>query len=175
MIRRALLAAAILILTGCSGMKAEDFEGATPPIDLFGYFEGKTMAWGIFEDRFGNLRRQFEVTIDGTVEGNVLTLDEKFLYRDGETDRRVWTITQNGAHSYEGLAGDVIGTAKGTAYGNALNWRYHMDLKVGDGTWRVAFDDWLFRQPGGVIINKATVSRWGFDIGTVTLFFRKDG
>jgi hypothetical protein len=32
---------------------------------------------------------------------------------------------------------------------------------------------WL--QPGGVLINRATVSRWGLEIGTVTLFFRRDG
>ena len=174
MIRGVLVAITLVILTGCSGMKAEQFAEATPPLELFDYFEGQTKAWGIFEDRFGNLRRQFEVTINGTVEGDTLTLDEYFTYRDGEKDRRVWTITREGPHQYSGTAGDVIGKADGTLYGNALNWRYDMNLKVGDSTWRVAFDDWLFRQPGGVIINRATVSRWGFTIGTVTLFFRKD-
>lgn len=155
-------------------MKAEQFAETTPPLEFFDYFEGETKAWGIFEDRFGNLRRQFEVTIIGTVEGETLTLDENFVYRDGETDRRVWTIQREKEHHYSGTAGDIIGTAKGILYGNALNWRYDMDLKVGESVWRVGFDDWLFRQPGDVIINRATVTRWGFTIGTVTLFFKKD-
>ncbi len=37
------------------------------------------------------------------------------------------------------------------------------------------FDDWMFLQPGGVVINRARVSKWGIDIGEVTLFFSKDG
>jgi Protein of unknown function (DUF3833) len=173
--RHTVVAILLIILTGCGGMKPEQFENSTPPLDLFEYFEGQSTAWGIFEDRFGNLRRQFEVSIVGTVDGNILTLDEKFTYRDGENDQRVWTITQRDEHTFEGTASDIIGVAKGVAYGNALNWAYDMDLKVGDSFWRVTFDDWLYRQPGNVIINKATVTRWGFEIGTVTLFFKKDG
>ncbi len=168
------MVATLFILAGCGGMKPEQFKGTTPELNLFEFFEGRTMAWGIFEDRFGNLRRQFEVTIDGTVDGNVLTLDEDFVYRDGEKSRRVWTITKLDEHNLEGTADDVIGKAIGVTYGNALNWAYDMDLKVGESLWRVSFDDWLYRQPGNVIVNKATVTRWGFEIGTVTLFFRKD-
>ncbi len=175
MIRGALVGLILAFIAGCSGMKAEQFAETTPALELFDYFEGRTIAWGIFEDRFGNLRRQFEVTIDGKVDGDTLTLDEHFLYRDGETDRRVWTIQRKDEHNYTGTAGDVIGSAKGVLYGNALNWRYDMDLKVGEDVWRVTFNDWLYRQPGDVIINRATVSRWGFTIGTITLFFKKDG
>ena len=67
----------------------------------------------------------------------------------------------------------MIGIAKGEAYGNALNWRYDMDLKVGDGTLRVHFNDWMYLQPSGVLINKARVSKFGFDVGEVTLAFMK--
>ncbi len=171
--RNFVMVATMFVLAGCGGMKPEQFKDATPTLNLFEFFEGRTMAWGIFEDRFGNLRRQFEVTIDGTVDGNVLTLDEDFIYRDGEESNRVWTITRLDDHNLEGEADDVIGKAVGVTYGNALNWTYDMDLKVGDSLWRVKFDDWLYRQPGNVIVNKATVTRWGFEIGTVTLFFRK--
>ncbi|MFT6556472.1 DUF3833 domain-containing protein [Sneathiella sp.] len=164
----------LLILTGCNTMKPEQFKNATPALDLFEYFDGKTTAWGIFEDRFGNLRRQFKVDIDGTVNGDTLVLDEAFVYADGEKSRRVWTIIAKDAHRFEGSADDVIGKAVGISYGNSLNWTYEMDLKVEDSVWRVKFDDWLFRQPDDVIINRATVTRWGFEIGTVTLFFTRD-
>ncbi len=161
------------ILAGCSGMTPRDFAQSGPKLVIEEYFAGQTKAWGIFEDRFGTLRRQFTVLIDGKWDGKTLTLDERFDYKDGEKDRRVWRITKKDKNTYEGKAADVLGVATGKASGNALNWTYEMDLKVGDGTLRVAFNDWMFLQPDGVLINRARVSKLGIDIGTVTLFFKK--
>ena len=164
---------ALLVLSGCTNMKPTDFSGTTPQLRIEEYFAGHTSAWGIFEDRFGNLRRQFVVDIDGKWDGERLVLDERFLYSDGEKDRRVWTIRKIDAHRYEGQAADVIGVAVGEAYGNALNWQYDMDLKVGEGTLRVHFNDWMFLQESGVLVNRARVSKFGIEIGEVTLFFQK--
>ncbi|MDD9905032.1 MAG: DUF3833 domain-containing protein [Rhodospirillaceae bacterium] len=162
-----------VVLTGCGGMDIKKFEAATPQLVLEEYFAGKTRAWGIFEDRFGTLRREFTVDIDGRWDGRTLILDERFVYRDGERDRRVWTIEKVGPNRYQGRADDVIGVATGEAKGNALSWRYNMDLKVGDSTLRVHFDDWMFLQPDNVLINRARVSKWGVELGQVTLFFSK--
>ncbi|MBO6520921.1 MAG: DUF3833 domain-containing protein [Rhodospirillales bacterium] len=162
----------LFLLTGCS-MKVSDFSESEPAFRLEEYFSGKTQAWGLFEDRFGKVRRQFVVDITGTLEGDTLVLDERFKYADGETDRRVWRIRKLDDHRYEGRADDIIGTAQGESYGNALNWSYDMDLKIGDSTLRVHFDDWMFLQPGGVLLNRATVSKWGLTIGEVTLAFAK--
>lgn len=164
---------ALIVLHGCTSMKPSDFKDAEPRLTIEEYFAGKTQAWGIFEDRFGNLRRQFTVDISGTWDGKELVLDERFQYRDGETDRRIWTIRKVGEHAYEGRAPDVIGTARGESHGNALNWRYDMDLKVGDGKFRVHFNDWMFLQPSGVLVNRARLTKLGFEIGEVTLFFMK--
>lgn len=160
-------------LGGCDDMTVDEFAGRGPELRLEEYFAGRTEAWGLFEDRFGRVRREFAVEIDGAREGDDLTLDERFRYADGETDRRVWRIAVQGGGRYVGRADDVVGEAVGRAVGNALNWRYDMDLKVGDGTWRVAFDDWFYLQPDGVLINRARVKRWGFEIGTLSIFFRK--
>ncbi|MED5358073.1 MAG: DUF3833 family protein, partial [Pseudomonadota bacterium] len=75
---------ALLVLSGCTNMKPTDFYGTTPQLRIEEYFAGHTRAWGIFEDRFGNLRRQFVVNIDGKWDGETLVLDEHFLYSDGE-------------------------------------------------------------------------------------------
>jgi hypothetical protein len=164
---------ALIVLSGCSSMKPSDFSKAEPLLRIEDYFVGQTRAWGIFEDRFGNLRRQFVVDIQGSWDGEALVLDERFRYSDGETDRRVWTIKKIDEHRYEGRADDVIGTAIGESYGNALNWRYDMDLKIGEGTLRVHFNDWMFLQSSGVLVNRARVSKFGIAIGEVTLFFQK--
>ncbi|MEM7226049.1 MAG: DUF3833 domain-containing protein [Pseudomonadota bacterium] len=158
---------------GCSTMKPEDFAGREPRLLIEDYFVGHTKAWGLFQDRFGQVRRQFEVDIEGTWDGEMLTLVEDFLYDDGETEQRIWYITKTGAHTYEGRADDVIGVAEGHAAGNALNWTYRFALKVGESTWNVTFDDWMFLQADGVLINRAEVTKWGIELGEVTLMFKK--
>ncbi len=172
-VRLGLAVAALLLLTGCSTMKPEDFATARPRLAIEDYFTGKTTAWGLFVDRFGKVRSQFVVDIDGTWDGKTLVLDERFTYATGERDRRVWTITKQDANTYLGNGGDVIGAARGRSFGNALNWTYRMNLKVGDGTWKVAFDDWMFLQPQGVLLNRAVVTKWGIELGQVQLAFRK--
>lgn len=161
------------LLAGCSAMKPEDFAGKEPRLVLEDYFLGRSKAWGIFQDRFGTLRRQFEVDIEGRMEDGTLVLVEDFLYDDGERERRVWRIERTGEHGYRGTADGVIGVAEGEAYGNALNWTYRFALKVGEGTWEVTFDDWLFLQSDGMLINRAEVRKFGLLLGEVTLAFRK--
>lgn len=167
-------AALAVLLTGCSVMQPKDFAGTSPPLDLFAYFSGETRAWGIFQTRAGALKRQFTVDIRGHVEGDELTLDEDFVYADGETSRRTWRIRRIDGHRYEGRAADVVGIAVGSAYGQALNWRYTLRLPYRGTDVEVQFDDWMFLQPDGVLINRARVSKFGFTVGEVTLFFRRE-
>ena len=137
------------------------------------YFAGRCKAWGVFVDRFGRARRQFEVDIQGTWDGETLTLVEDFLYRDGEVEQRTWHIRKTGAQGYEGRADGVIGTAKGVVQGSALNWNYRFALQVGGRTVNVRFNDWLFLQRDGVMLNRAEVTKFGVLLGEVMLFFRK--
>lgn len=163
----------ILLLTGCSTMKPEDYANSLPELKIEDYFQGKTMAWGMFQDRFGKVRNRFKVVMVGTMEDDTLILDEDFFYTDGSTSNRIWKIKVLDNSEYEGTAGDVVGLAKGKSAGNAFNWKYQMDLPIGNSTWRVKFDDWLFLQEDGVLINVATVSKWGFTLGKLTFVFSK--
>lgn len=165
--------AVLLLLGGCSSMRIEDFATGTPELRLEEYFAGRTRAWGLFQDRFGTVRRQFTVDITGTWDGTTLTLDEDFVYVDGEKSKRIWRLTKVGDRRWEGRAADVIGTAEGQEAGNAFQFGYRMNLKVGDSTWQVRFDDWMFRIDEEVVLNTAQVYRWGIWIGTVQLSFRR--
>lgn len=172
-LRLTALLAALLTLMGCSKMDAKQFEEGKPRFVLEDYFQGTTNATGIFVDRFGNLRRQFIVKIEGTWDGKELILDEDFSYSDGEKQRRIWRITKLDDNTYEGRAGDVVGVAKGKTFGNVLNWKYDLNLEVGDSIYKVHFNDWMFLQADGVLLNKAVVSKWGIDIGTVFISFSR--
>ena len=162
-----------LLLSGCEQMTVDDYSEATRKLVLEEYFEGRTRAWGMFEDRLGNVRSEFFVDIDGRWDGERLVLTERFEYKDGHTEERVWTLVKTGPDTYTGTSSDVVGVAIGRAAGNAFNWRYDFNLPVGDSVWKVRFDDWMFLQRNGVVLNKATVSRWGIRIGTVFISFSK--
>ena len=163
-------------VTACSPSSHMVHQSRSPDLSLETFFTGDTVAYGIFEDRYGNLKRQFRVNITGTLDGDTLTLDEYFLYDDGETDQRVWVIKNlgqqdDGSLRYEGEAADVIGIASGQIGGNALNWVYDIDLAIGDSSLRVKFNDWIYQQDENVAINRAYVSKYGIHIGSVTLVF----
>ena len=70
---------------------------------------------------------------------------------------------------------DVVGIATGDSYGNALHWRYDLLLPVGEKTYKVHFDDWMFLQDDGVLINRAEMSKFNIKLGELTIVFRKLG
>ena len=46
-------------------------------------------------------------------------------------------------------------------------------LPVDGTTYEVDFDDWMFLIDEQVMVNRARMSKFGFELGQVTLFFRK--
>ena len=68
----------------------------------------------------------------------------------------------------------MVGTATGTAYGKALNWRYDLEIEIDGKPWTFSFDDWMFLHEDGVMVNRAEMKKWGIRVGDVTLFFRKE-
>ena len=163
-------------ISACARNGIETYADRKPQLDLPTFFAGQSVAFGIFEDRFGNMRRQFRVVLEGTIDGDVLTLDETFLYDDGEQDFRKWIIRTIGKDSdsevlYEGSAEDITAVAKGVVSGNTLNWQYDVVLSMGGRDIEVHFDDWIYRQHEDVAINRAFVSKYGIEIGSVTIVF----
>ena len=163
-------------LSACARKDVSTLADRQPALDLAAFFAGDSIAYGIFEDRFGNLRRQFRVNMTGTVEGDTLTLVEDFLYDDGERADRTWVIRRTGVDEdgsvrYEGNAADVSGTASGRVAGNTLNWEYDVVLEMSGREVAVHFDDWIYRQDEDVAINRAFISKFGVEIGSVTIVF----
>jgi len=72
---------------------------------------------------------------------------------------------------YAGNAADVTGTARGGIAGNAMNWQYDVVLSMSGQELEVHFDDWIYRQHEDVAINRAYVSKFGIEIGAVTIVF----
>lgn len=160
------------VLWGCS-TSVQEYKENTPAFNLFEYFEGDVLAWGMVQDFNGKLTRRFDVKIRGVVKGDLLTLKEDFTYDDGEKQQRIWKITRNKDGTYTGEADDVVGQAIGVVAGNALNWQYSLRLPVDGSVYNIAFDDWMYRQDKTHVFNIAEMRKWGFGVGKVTLFFEK--
>lgn len=167
------LAASALLAGGCAGVEPGSYSAEKPVLDLKTYFNGTIDAWGVFQDRSGKVVRRFTVLMNCSWKGDTGVLDEDFTYSDGTREKRVWTIRKLSEGRYSGTAGDVIGEAQGTAAGNALNWRYTLALKVDGRTWHVDFDDWMYLVDDRVMLNRATMSKFGVRLGEVLLSFTR--
>jgi hypothetical protein len=173
-LKGALLMGLIAFLSSCSGGPSLDhYKGSEPPLDLKEYFTGPIKAWGLVQDRKSHVTRRFDVTIMGTWEGDVGTLEEHFDYYDGKTQKRIWTIKKIADKQYEGTADDVIGKADGKVESSAMRWTYQMDLPVGDKTYKITFDDWMFLMNDGILINRSYLKKFGVKVAELTLFMQK--
>lgn len=169
----AVLVALTLGLLGCSSVTVDRYRDQRPTLDLRTYFNGTLDAWGMFQGRSGDVQRRFHVVIDARWSGDTGVLDERFTWADGSTTRRVWTLTRQADGSYRGRADDVVGEAIGEVAGNAFHWRYVLALPVDGKTYHVDFDDWMILMDDRVMLNRATMSKWGWRLGEVTLSFVK--
>jgi len=166
-----------LSLLACSSPHVSQYANEKPALDLSEYFSGTIDAYGIFTDRSGEVKKRFTVLIKANwqvIDGKkVGTLDESFDYSDGTRQRRIWTLTEVSLGKYIGKADDVVGEAQGGLAGNALNWTYTLALPVDGTIYNVQFNDWMYLINSKVMLNKAKMSKFGFDLGEVTLSFYK--
>jgi hypothetical protein len=175
--RRLLLTAAAatsaLTLGGCASQQVDTYRSEKPVLDLQQYFNGVLDAYGVFTDRSGTVVKRFTVVMKCTWAGDEGVLDEDFTYSDGTTQKRVWRLQKLADGRYTGTAGDVVGTAAGQARGNAFNWTYTLALPVDGTVYNVQFDDWMYLMTDKVMLNKATMTKFGVKLGEVTLSFTK--
>jgi Protein of unknown function (DUF3833) len=181
MIRRLLswlaaVAATTLLMSGCAAVDPQVYQSEKPVLDLKQYFNGQLLGHGLLMDRSGQVQRRFVVTIRASWSGDTGTLDEDFVWSDGERQKRVWTLrpVPGQPGRWTGTAADIKGQASGVVAGNALNWSYTFMLQTREGKrYDVEFDDWMFLIDERVMLNRAVMSYWGFRVGEVLISFSR--
>ncbi len=170
-----LLVLGLLMLPGLTGCmpSVSHYASTKPTLDLQQYFNGTVHAWGLVEDFRGTVTRRFTVRIDASWQGDTGTLNEYFQFDDGEQQFRRWTLTRIDAQHYRGVADDVVGEAIGEIAGNTLRWQYTLRLPVDGESYDIAFDDWMYLLDDKRMFNKASLHKFGIEVGQVTLFFQK--
>jgi hypothetical protein len=142
-------------------------------MDVETFFSGRLTAHGIVKNRGGEVIRYFNATIDASWnEDGIGTLDERFIFDDGEQQTRVWTLVPDD-DVYIATAGDVVGSSNLRSAGNALFLNYVLQIPYKDSTLNLAVDDRMYLVNDTTLINETIMAKWGFEVGYVTLVIIK--
>ena len=169
---RSMLAGLMFCLAGC-GPNVKDYAGETPKLDIRQYLNGDLEAWGVFYNWKGKADPRFYVKMKASWQGNDGQLAEDFTYSDGHTQHREWKLTFSDDNHFIGTASDVIGTAVGAQYGNALNFNYVLRMPVDGKTYDLSMDDWMYLVDDTHLINRTKMKKFGFKVGELVISFRK--
>lgn len=164
-----------MALSACTSVSVSDYRGETPRFDPEMFFSGELVAHGIIKDRGGRVTRRFIAEIDASWRDGVGTLDEQFVFSDGEESERVWTLRPDGPGRYIGTAGDVVGESSVTVAGNAMFLDYTLRVPYGDGTIDVQIDDRMYLIDENTLINESVMRKFGFRVGEIVLAIRRAG
>jgi len=141
--------------------------------ELTRFLEGAASAWGIFQDRFGTVRRRFEVDMNGVWNGGVFELHEQFAYDDGGTESRVWFVTPGEGGKFTATSPDCIGIAHGACGADMIEMSYRFRIRMEMGHMDVDFDDRIYRVTDDAAVNRAIVRKFGVKVGEVSLVFKR--
>lgn len=167
-------ALAALCLSGCATRPPIPRDTALASFLLERDLLGQTVARGEFQAITG-VRRGFTAHLNGAWDGEVFTLEETFVFDDGERDQKTWRLRRVRQGEYVGTREDVIGQARGFQDGQAFRLEYDVVLTSGNGvSRRVRFRDVLVRTADGDVLNTATVGLWGLRVARVELIITRE-
>jgi|Laugrespbdmm15sn_2_1035079.scaffolds.fasta_scaffold39798_2 hypothetical protein len=162
-----------LALASCGAIDVNDYAETAPALDLRTFLSGDLKAYGMLQDRSGRMTRRFTATMQGTWDGERGVLVEQFEFDDGELQERIWHLQHDGQGRYTGTAGDVVGTATGSTGGSVFNWNYQLNVPWREDSITVALDDWLYLVDERHLLNRTTLTKFGFKVGELTLVIEK--
>jgi hypothetical protein len=146
---------------------------AMPLFELTTFLSGRTRAWGVFQDRFGRVRRRIAVEMYGRWHDGRFVLDERFVYDDSIVETRTWDVYPLGAGRFRATCADCVGEATGMSTTDGIHMSYRFRLKLESRELVVAFDDRLYRVDDDVAVNRATMRKWGVKLGELFLVFQR--
>lgn len=165
---------ASLLLGGCVSMQVAEFANQRPLLDPVTFFGGHTTSAGVMENRSGAPTQRVTTQTNGHAEGDTLRLEQDLEFSDGKKQQRSWRIRRIDPHHFEATANDIVGTARGEAYGNAFHWSFTLALSPGNPLANVTMSQWMYLQPDGrTLINHTTIRKFGLVLAQVTEQFRQ--
>lgn len=150
--------AAFAIALGAGSASAQ----APKPFDPVAFFTGATHGRGTLKEMLGKTKRTATQSVGRVDKDGWLVLDQKVMVEGDPVRQRRWRLRPTGGGKYSGTLSDAKGPVEAEVAGNTVRIRYKMkgNLKV---------EQLLTALPGGrAIDNRATFSKWGMKVATLT-------
>lgn len=155
--------------TGCSQVKVSDYSSMRPALQPEQFFNGQLSAHGLVKDRSGKVTRTFNATINAYWQDGIGTLEEEFIFDDGEKQQRTWKLKRQSNGGYLASANDVVGEAPVEVAGNSMFLKYVLQIPFRGKTLNITIDDRMYLVSETVLLNESNMSKWGIDVGSLTL------
>ena len=173
--RLVLLGAGALGLAGCASTPAAP-TAPIRPVTLVSAFQGRRDGTGHFRIWLTGAERRFTARLDGRVAGvagqRTLTVDEDFVYDDGQQDRLTWVFRETGPGRWSGKREDTVGEAAVIEEDGQIRLTYTADFKSLADTTRLGFADLIYQRPDGTLVNDGIVTRKGIPVAAVRFVIR---
>jgi hypothetical protein len=161
------------MLSASGGNALNDYAGTTPVMKFDEFFDGPLKGWGIVQNRSGKVIKSFTIDMVGSWKSDKGSLQEHFVYSDGKIQDRTWDIRKESENKFVATADGIKGEAPGESKGQAIRWNYVMAIEVDGTSYNVSFDDWMFLMTDDLIINRSTLTKFGFKVAEVTISIQK--
>lgn len=162
-------------LTGCGSLSPEEFADSNTHFEPDVFFSGRIQSWGVIENRNGEPMRRFSTDCLGIRLGDgALEVKQVFHYDNGRVDQRVWHVHKIDDHDFEATASDVVGAARGKAFGNAFRWKYTLAVKPGNPLTHVRLTQWMYMPENTeTMFTRVVVRKWGIRLAEIAESFHK--
>lgn len=154
---------------------AEDYRDGHPRFDLATHLNGKMLCEGAIFGPTGRVTSTFVARFDAKWDNNVGVIDEHFVYDDGETQDRQWTITLGEDGNFTATAPDVLDTGKGSQAGAAVLFRYRIKVPESAGGYVLSAFDCMYLTSDGTIINRSQFRKFGIRVAELVATIRPEG
>ena len=161
------------LVSGCSSVSINDYKDNKPAMVLETFFDGRLNAHGIVKNRSGKVIRYFNASIIASWSDGVGTLDETFVFNDGEEQTRVWKLVKDAPGRYTASANDVVGSSTLNVAGNSIFLDYVLRIPYDGDTLDVVVEDIMYLVSERMLINESIMKKWGFEVGKITLAIEK--
>ncbi len=161
-------------MVSCTSLQPSTFSAGRPFFDPIKFFAGKTSSSGVMENRRGVPMQVVTTKTSGKVTGDILKVEQSIVLGNSPPQYRSWKLRKVDSHHYEATANDIVGIARGEAYGNTFHWIFTLALTPGNPLKNITMSQWMYLQPDGrTMINHSTLSKFGIVVAQVTEQFRR--
>lgn len=145
--------------------------------ELEQFFVGEVLAQGSFSSAFAGTQQDFKMTMNGTMKGGILVIEQEVRRADGSVELATWEIKRSGNKRYTGTRTYAVEPLKIEIKKNRVEWSYKLDMPVdGGGRRTLSFEDVMVLRNDGTVFRRGKVKKFGLTVAEVeTVYERKAG